>query len=290
MNDFTVVIPTFNRANLLDRTLNSLNEQKNISKFKVIISDNNCTDNTYEIVKKWRQKSEIFIIDYIKQNNTLSPVDNWSVLIDKIDTTYSKIVFDDDWLKPNAIETYLKIIKEQNADTVVSNIDIYMDDGSNNTKKNYFEVSQGWMNQDQVINYFLQLGKAINVSPSASLIKTSVLKEAFYFSLINNECSKKVIGNDLIMNYYSLFKSQSVYYIDETLAVCGAGKDSITISTEKRILFYCYLNSLLLLLNTFNIQLSKTQRNVMKRKIFIYKIRKIFIVKYRNLLINKYRS
>ena len=46
MNDFTVVIPTFNRANLLDRTLNSLNEQKNISKFKVIISDN--TVDQYE--------------------------------------------------------------------------------------------------------------------------------------------------------------------------------------------------------------------------------------------------
>ena len=38
------------------------------------------------------------------------------------------------------------------------------------------------------------------------------LKEAFYYSLKNTECTKKVIGNDLVMNYYYLFNSDKVFY------------------------------------------------------------------------------
>jgi glycosyltransferase involved in cell wall biosynthesis len=57
----TIVICTFNRAEILERCLNSLQTQ-NIPNdlFQVIIVDNNSTDNTKLIIKKFTRKNENF--------------------------------------------------------------------------------------------------------------------------------------------------------------------------------------------------------------------------------------
>ena len=92
----------------------------------------------------------------------------------------------------------------------------------------------------------------------------------------NTECTKKVIGNDLAINYFHLFNRGKVYYTKESLAICGAGEDSITVSTNDKILFYCYLNTLIDLINTFSIELTRVQKRILKRKIVKSKIRQIF--------------
>ena len=58
------------------------------------------------------------------------------------------------------------------------------------------------MNTGWLVDSFTEMGNRINVSPSASVLKTDKLKEAFYYSLKNIECTKKVIGNDLAINYF----------------------------------------------------------------------------------------
>ena len=89
------------------------------------------------------------------------------------------------------------------------------------------------------------------------------------------------------MNYYYLFNSDKVFYINESLAVCGANDDSITVSTDDRYLFYCYLNTLIGLINDFNIELPKEQGKNLRKK-FIpeknflkknFKIKKNFFLK-----------
>ena len=113
------------------------------------------------------------------------------------------------------------------------------------------------------------------------------LKEAFFYSLKNTECSKKVIGNDLVINYFYLFNKGNVYYTNRSLAVCGAGDDSITVSTDDRILFYCYLNTLIGLISSFSIELSKNKKNNINKKILTYKLRKLINPKYKKILTNK---
>lgn len=53
--DVSVIIPTYNRGKLLSYTLDSLvNQDVNVSKFEVIIGDDGSTDNTREIVDKYK--------------------------------------------------------------------------------------------------------------------------------------------------------------------------------------------------------------------------------------------
>jgi glycosyltransferase involved in cell wall biosynthesis len=53
----TVIIPTYNRCELLDYTLNSLSLQ-NLpkSEFEVVVADDGSTDNTLEIIEKYQSK------------------------------------------------------------------------------------------------------------------------------------------------------------------------------------------------------------------------------------------
>lgn len=288
MYELTVLIPTYNRAKSLDRTLNSLNMQSYNKKFKCIISDNNSRDETESVVNKWINKNTIFEIEYYKQEKDLLPIDNWEFLVSKSNTFYSKILFDDDWIKPYFLEVCLKLLKTHHVDCVVTNIDISIEkEYEKKMLLNYFKLQEGIMDTGWLIDSFTETRNRINVSPSASILKTDKLREAFYYSLKNKECTKKVIGNDLTINYFHLFNDGKVYYTKESLAICGAGEDSITVSTNDKILFYCYLNTLIDLINTFSIELSDMQKRLLKRKILYSKIRQVTNKKYRNYLVNK---
>lgn len=50
---FSVVIPCYNEAEYIEATLNSLKKQKTDCKYEIIVVDNNCTDNTIEIAKRY---------------------------------------------------------------------------------------------------------------------------------------------------------------------------------------------------------------------------------------------
>ena len=60
--EITVLIPTFNREDLLDRAIQSLSQQNQEIKIHCIISDNSSFDNTKDVVNKWKKQDKNFII------------------------------------------------------------------------------------------------------------------------------------------------------------------------------------------------------------------------------------
>lgn len=58
----TIIIPTYNRAEMLGVTIESfVNQQYPHDKYEIIISDNNSSDNTKNIVSEWQSKSDVKI-------------------------------------------------------------------------------------------------------------------------------------------------------------------------------------------------------------------------------------
>lgn len=56
----SIIIPTYNRANFLGKTLEScINQTYPEESFEIIVADNNSTDNTKEVVEKWQKESRI---------------------------------------------------------------------------------------------------------------------------------------------------------------------------------------------------------------------------------------
>jgi glycosyltransferase involved in cell wall biosynthesis len=64
---FTIFIPTYNRADTLPRTLESISVQQDHD-LEVVIVDDGSTDNTAEIVRAWQAKTP-FKVKYIYQEN-----------------------------------------------------------------------------------------------------------------------------------------------------------------------------------------------------------------------------
>ncbi|HXA00429.1 MAG TPA: glycosyltransferase family A protein, partial [Cytophagaceae bacterium] len=64
MTKFSLVIPTYNRASFISKTLASLLSQKN-QDFEIIVVDDGSTDNTEEVVKSFNDNK----IRYYKKDN-----------------------------------------------------------------------------------------------------------------------------------------------------------------------------------------------------------------------------
>ena len=58
----SVIIPTYNRAEMLGITIESfVNQQYPHDNYEIIVSDNNSSDNTKEIVSEWQSKADVKI-------------------------------------------------------------------------------------------------------------------------------------------------------------------------------------------------------------------------------------
>ena len=103
----SVVIPTYNRANLLRRALNSLAKQT-LKPDQIIISDNASDDNTLDIVNEFI--NEGFKVNYYKHKTNLGMLKNWQHAISMVDTSHFLVLADDDYLLPNCLAVGMSIL------------------------------------------------------------------------------------------------------------------------------------------------------------------------------------
>ena len=106
---FTVFTPIFYRAYTLNRVYDSLTAQT-FSDFEWVIVDNGSTNETRELVKKWRGRSS-FPITYIKQENSRKYV----VINSGVEVArgcFFLIAGSDDSIFPDALEKFYRIWQE----------------------------------------------------------------------------------------------------------------------------------------------------------------------------------
>lgn len=105
MPTLTVFTPAYNRAHTLERTYISLKNQ-NCKDFLWLIIDDGSTDNTKEMVNKWKKADNGFDIIYIyKKNGGMHTAHN--VAYQNIHTELNVCIDSDDKLATNAVEKIL---------------------------------------------------------------------------------------------------------------------------------------------------------------------------------------
>lgn len=97
---FSIVIPTYNRADLLDKCLQSLVAQT-FKSFEVIVCDNGSTDHTQSVVNKFRSEIDI---QYFLLEPSGGPGRPRNVGIQKAKADWICFLDSDDWWKPNKLE------------------------------------------------------------------------------------------------------------------------------------------------------------------------------------------
>ncbi|MDO8657120.1 MAG: glycosyltransferase family 2 protein [Candidatus Levybacteria bacterium] len=105
---FSILIPTYNRAELLKATI-SICLNQSFQDFEIVISDNCSTDETEEIVKSFRDKR----IKYFKNKKNIGAEPNMKKVMEHATGEYLFMMGDDDFiLFENTLEEIKKIIED----------------------------------------------------------------------------------------------------------------------------------------------------------------------------------
>ena len=289
-NEVTIVIPTFNRPNLVIRAVDSVLEQDYVNKIICVIVDSSrnleTKNNIIEIQEKI-EKSHNREIIYIKNEESSYPIDNWVLGIEKIKTKYSKFLCDDDWLDIDYVSTLINQIEKENISCAISNINLHKESvNKNKIIKDYYSYESGLVSTTNVINGYLKLDNILPATPTASIMLSEKLKESFYFALKHIECTRQLFGFDFLMNYYCSFDKTGTYMTNKSLANSWAGKDSMTLNIKLSLLSYCNFFALLRLIDKFKIDLDQKQLEQVENTLFNIKFKSSFDKRFKEIFLD----
>ena len=117
----SIIIPTFNRADLIIDTLRSIRAQT-YQNFECLLVDDGSTDESNQVISSFCNSDKRFQLFIRPQNRIKGPnaCRNYGFEQAKGDFIY---FFDsDDFLKPNALETYINVF-EENTDGVLAHVE-----------------------------------------------------------------------------------------------------------------------------------------------------------------------
>ena len=209
----TVITPTYNRSENLQKLYKSLKKQTN-KEFIWLVIDDGSTDDTEKVMNEFISKKELAIEYYKKQNGGKHTALNMGR--EKIQTELTFIVDSDDWLEDNAIER-INIYHEKykiNEEICGYSFLRKYSNGTINGKK---------FDKNEIIDDYINVrinGKDTNAD-KAEVWKTKYLKE-YPFPEFQGE---KFLGEDVVwmqlaLKYKMVFINEPIYiseYLDNGL-------------------------------------------------------------------------
>ncbi|MGL4367558.1 MAG: glycosyltransferase family 2 protein [Brevinemataceae bacterium] len=106
----SIIIPTYNRKNMLKRAINSVLSQ-DYPYIEVIVSDNASTDGTDILMQEYSDDSRVV---YIRNSENIGPVKNGQQAYQKATGKYFMILCDDDYMGDSTIFSKAVIVMEEN--------------------------------------------------------------------------------------------------------------------------------------------------------------------------------
>lgn len=221
MKKITIFTPTYNRAHTLNNLYKSLINQK-CKDFIWMIVDDGSTDNTKEIVKKFKSENKIEIEYYYQNNHGKHVAHNLGVK--KCKTELFFCVDSDDQLSPNAIDEILEIeksgkISKSNICGIVGN-KCLIDGSIIGTKFPEVEYES-----------LTELYKKGKKGDTSLIYKTDIIKK-YPFKVFENEVFlRESTAYDEIDKKYKLYVTNQIFSICEYLED-GLSKNALKIEMK----------------------------------------------------------
>jgi len=229
-NKVSILIPVYNRENLIEETVQSSINQ-NYKNIEIIIVDNKSTDNTWNILQKLASQDER--IKIFQNETNIGPVKNWKRCIDEATGEYGKILWSDDLIAPDFLEKTVPCLEKKDVGFVFTRTEIFND--SDNEKLDYYFIGEnGLYESDKYINGVLFDG-GYPVSPGCALFRLEDLKKNLLLDVpnkVNSDFSMHAIGNDLLIFLLTARQYKSFAFINEKLSFFRAHKGSISIQSN----------------------------------------------------------
>ena len=208
--NITFCIPTYNRYNLLKRTIDSILALD--FEFNVIISDNCSNDYTEEYCLNLALSRNC--IKYYRQATNIGSINNFIFLINKCKTSYTVIIADDDYLLSHNFSNYYSLIKNLNYDffaaksmrlDVSGNLKVNLPQGSYAT--GYYDAS---IAQDIIVSDLFMW--------SSCVFNTELIKEAVNdLNLISYDNKYREAIDVAIL--YTFSKKFGFYFVNQCVQI-----------------------------------------------------------------------
>ncbi|MEE3705528.1 glycosyltransferase family 2 protein [Campylobacter porcelli] len=207
-----VIMATYNGQKYISKQLDSILAQT-YSNIVIYIRDDCSSDNTMDIISKYKQKySHKFIINKNKQN--LGFVKNFELLLSEVDYDYIAISDQDDIWKPNKLEKELKAMMEIEKDNpnlaimVHSDLEI-IDSDENQICKSFFKKKGYSLSHSKDLGQILGpcgvMGNTIlmnkNLKNIALPFSANIEFHDYYLAVINEIYGKRITLNEPLVQY-----------------------------------------------------------------------------------------
>jgi glycosyltransferase involved in cell wall biosynthesis len=238
MRTASIVIPTFNRAHLVTRAIESAINQT--YPCEVIVCDHGSTDNTPNVAAQYEGK-----IRYIRREEDRGPIVCWRDGIEQSTGEIVHINYDDDWLDPKFMEETIKLLHDD-IGFVYSNVIIHYQD--KNDIKIAFKHPPDIGDSRDIIRYLLT--ERGPISPGCAIFRRhdalkNLLPEIPGAQGIYGKDSG--VGEDLLLFLLTALDYPKYSHVPEPLAHFLAHSGSITIDADlsgrRQTLLDAYANS-----------------------------------------------
>ena len=218
MKTITVVTPTYNRANELEKAFNSLKEQTE-KDFEWLVIDDGSTDNTEDVIRNFKEETN-FDISYYKQDNQGKHI-ALNIAFKKVKTELLMILDSDDCLTRTAIEEILLIHnKYKDNDKVAAYV---FQKGKSNAPTE--RITQVFKKEEFIDNYNTYIINKEIKGDKEEVFKTKILKNYSYPQYLGEKfVGEGVLWSKISHNYDMVFCNKIIYlceYLDGGLTKSG---------------------------------------------------------------------
>lgn len=126
------IIPAYNSANIIKRTIDSILNQKTNIEYEIIVVDDGSTDDLYKTILKYYLNKKEKVKYFYKENGGVSDARNYGVT--KANGDYIIFVDNDDYINENLLNDISRYI-EDDIDLIKWN-PIWVDENGNEIKRN----------------------------------------------------------------------------------------------------------------------------------------------------------
>ena len=217
----SVIIPTYKRADKLDKSIDSVINQT-YQNFEIIVVDDNNPDSEYrksteDFMKRYKNNKKVRYVKMVK-NGGGAAARNFGIKSAKGE--YIAFLDDDDIFVPEKLDKQLKFMIDNNLDASFSNEVVWNDDGSLRYKKDYKDFKK-----DDILNYHLT---EMIVGPQTFMFRKNVLDAIGGFDIVP-------AGQEYILMYKAIIAGYNIDYLDADLVNIYVHKGSRISTSSKKL-------------------------------------------------------
>ncbi|MDA9313378.1 glycosyltransferase [Amylibacter sp.] len=220
----SVVIPTFNRANMLNTAIDSALRQT--YPCEVIVVNHGSTDYTDEVALSYGKK-----IKYIKRKNDFGPHFAWLDGVLHANGEYIHLQYDDDWIEPDFLEECIALFSED-IGFVFSCANIF-DQGSSQITQVLFEDWADASGAFRSKQFEHKIMRSL-ISPAAAVYRKQILLDALYQGRLPlSDAEYHGVGPDCLVTLLSILRFKKIGFVKRPLATFRAHDASITTAANR---------------------------------------------------------